>query len=194
MPEPVVTAIAPTRHSPRILPFVVGGLAIVVVGFLVGLALPNAGADDEQPVDTSALPDVIVPPSISIPPATSEESVPELTIPVSEQLFNVTAPPPGYVETANISRSGPDRVEQQVVLRGDDDEILIFGYTAADLIELPSGDPVQVRGVDGVISEAPDGTLVLTWIEPGQILMTIHASPSFGEDGMTLLASLLEFT
>jgi hypothetical protein len=184
-PEVAVTA---PRSRPRLWPFVLGGIGIVLVGFVVGLILPS-GLDDSQPVDTSALPDLIVP-----PPPTFPEEAPGVapSVPNTDRIFSVPSPPPGYRETADLSRANPDRVEQQVVLEDGSDEIVIFGLASADAPDLGEGETVEVRGQQGVISEGTGGEIVLSWIEPGNILIAISAPESFGIDQMVLLAESLE--
>jgi hypothetical protein len=182
-----VSAIAPTRR-PRLWPFVLGGIGIVLVGFVVGLALPSDG-DGSGPVDTSALPDLIVPPSPTFP---EDDFSTSPSVPGVDRLFSVPTPPPGYRETADLSRANPDRVEQQVVLTDGTDEIVILGSASAEVPDLGAGEPLDVRGRPGVVSEGPGGEIVLSWIEPGNILISISAPRSFGIDQTVLLAESLE--
>ncbi len=184
---PEVVETAPSRR-PRLWPFVLGGMGIVLVGFVVGLALPSDG-DGSGPVDTSALPDLIVPPSPTFP---EDGSSTPSSVPATDRLFSVPSPPPGYRETADLSRANPDRVEQQVVLADGSDEIVIFGLASADVPELDDGETIEVRGQPGVVTEGRGGEIVLSWIEPGNILISISAPQSFGIDQTVLLAESLE--
>jgi hypothetical protein len=184
---PEVAAAAPSRR-PRLWPFVLGGVGIVLAGFIVGLALPS-DFDDSQPVDTFALPDLIVPPSPTFP---EDNPSVEPSVPSTDRLFSVPTPPPGFTETADLSRANPDRVEQQVILENGSDQIVIFGLASADVPDLDEGEPLEVRGEQGVVTEGPTGDIVLSWVEPGNILIAISAPASFGIDQVVLLAESLE--
>ncbi|MGF1665288.1 MAG: hypothetical protein ACFCVC_03340 [Acidimicrobiia bacterium] len=185
---PPEVAVAASSKRPKLWPFVLGGIGIVLVGFVVGLALPSDLADS-RPVDTFALPDLIVPPPPTFP---EDDSSATPSVPSTDRLFSVPSLPPGFSETADLSRANPDRVEQQVILEDGSDEIVIFGLASADVPELGEGESVEVRGQQGVVTEGAGGEIVLTWIEPGNILIAISAPPSFGIDQMVLLAESLE--
>jgi hypothetical protein len=160
----------------------------VLFGFVVGLALPSETAE-ESPVDTSSLPDLIVPPSPRFP---DEPSEPSPTVPSSQRLFSVPEPPPGFRESADLSRADSDKVEQQVVLTDGSEQIVLFGLAAANLPELPTGEAVQLRGVEAVVSQGRAGEIVLSWIEPGNVAMSITAPESFGQAQVLALAESLE--
>lgn len=187
----VEVSVSPPIRRPRLWPFVLGGIGIVLVGFVVGLALPS-DSDDSRPLDTSSLPDLIVPPSPTFPEDDEDDSSASPSVPGTDRLFSVPTPPPGYRETADLSRANPDRVEQQVVFTDGTDEIVIFGSVSAEVPDLGDGEPLDVRGQPGVVREGPGGEIILSWIEPGNILISISAPQSFGIDQTVLLAESLE--
>jgi hypothetical protein len=179
--------VPPAARRPRILPFVFGGLLIVLVGFVVGLMLPSGLLSDEEAVDTSSLPEVIIPPPPSFP-----EDQPQPTVPASETLFSLPDPPAGFQVRSNVARSSPDRVEQRMILSDANDEVVIFGSSSADTLDLPNGERVTVRGVDGVLTGTAGAPFTVTWVEPGKILMSITAPDSFDVSRMLALADSLE--
>lgn len=165
----------------------------MLLGFVVGLVLPSdlLGAE-EATVDTSSLPDVIVPPAPTLPEEQGG-AAPFLTVPAAQTLFVLGQPPAGFRILSDVTRSSSDRVEQRMILGDGSTEVVLFGSASADILELPTGENVSVRGVDGILTESPDGDLALTWVEPGKILMSITADEAFGAAAMVDLAESLEF-
>ena len=174
-------------------PFVAGGLAVILVGFIVGLMLPRESAAEEDlgAPSTESLPEVIIPPA----PDLSEQSsttLPDLIpAPIVDEIFAIPTPPTGWQIVSNFTQASSDRVDQMIILTNGLTEIRVAAFAAAAEPGLPIGDDVTVRGEDGVMTQPVDGRFVLTWIEPGKITFSIDAPEDFGlADALELATSL----
>lgn len=178
-------------------PFLVGGVAIVALGFVVGVLIPgSSGPDDAAAETTTTLPEVIVPPSptSTVPDGdSSPSSAPEPEPPpADDELFALSRVPDGYRIAHNGIVVASERIEQNVVLTNDVLEVQVSAVASAAEPALPAGEPITVRGQDGVMTGGEDGQFVITWIEPGKILFSIEAPDEFGVAAALLLAQALE--
>jgi hypothetical protein len=175
---------------------VAGGALIVALGFVIGSFLPrdaDASSSTEQS-SLSTLPDQIVPP---LPPDSTVPAVPgqsaNPTLP-SGRIFTLPNPPEGFDVTVDSLQNGPLGVEQLMMLTKDVSQIVIDGKVSSARPVLPSdGNSISVRGVEGVVESIQGGALAISWIEPGEILMTVTVPGSYGLSKAVTLAEGLVF-
>lgn len=198
VPAPVLEDDAPRPEQRRlnIWPFVAGGVAVILLGFVVGLVLPRAGGSAEASLGETepgtTLPDVIVPPAPDLP-GQSTTTMPNLIpAPAVDEIFIVPTPPAGWDIVSNFTQASSDRIDQMVILTDGLDEVRVSAFASASEPELPAGESVTVRGQDGVMLSAVDGRFVVTWVEPGKITFAIEAPDDFGLEEVLRLAESLE--
>ena len=198
VPAPTVpdAPVVVERARVKVWPFVAGGLAVVALGFIVGLLLPRADDSQDSSVETpgTTLPEVIVPPApTSIPSDRVPLTIPDLeSAPVVDELFTVPRPPEGFRVASNITQSSSERVDQSVVVTDEVIEVEVSASASAAEPTLPIGESVTVRGQEGVITRGDEGRFVISWIEPGKISFEIDAPAEFGLDAALSLAESLE--
>lgn len=192
-PPPVVSAPAPSRGA-RALPWVAAGAVILFLGFIFGLITPSQlptgdslGEPDAESLST--LPEEIVPP---VPPELQTPGTEEPPAQETEPLFRVTVVPEGFQQTQNVAQRSAGAVTQVTVLSGDPGDLVIEAQASESAFELPEGDPVSVRGADGVVEEPDTGGLRVTWLERGQILFRITAPDGYPLEDVVTLAESLE--
>jgi hypothetical protein len=196
VPAPVLAdeVAEPETRRLNVWPFVAGGLAVILVGFIVGLLLPrdSAAEQDLGAPSTESLPDVIIPPAPDLPEQSST-TVPDMTpAPIVDEIFGIPSPPTGWQIVSNFTQASSDRVDQMIILSNGLTEIRVSAFAAATEPELPIGDGVTVRGEDGVMTQPVNGRFVVSWIEPGKITFAIDAPDDFGLTDALELAKSLE--
>jgi hypothetical protein len=191
--EEVVLEPEPSRLN--IWPFVAGGLAVILVGFIVGLTLPREGAAEDQSLGATpetTLPDVIIPPAPDLPEQSGSTTPSLIPAPVVDEIFAIPAPPVGWEVISNFTQASSDRVDQMIILTNGLTEIRVSAFAAASEPELPLGDDVTVRGQQGAVTRPVEGRFVVSWIEPGKITFSIDAPDEFGLPEVLSLAEALE--
>lgn len=203
VPAPVFEDDEPTaepRARLNVWPFVLGGLLVVFLGFLVGLFLPREGIADEQGLGVpdsqsgTTLPDVIIPPAPELPDE-SEPTLPDMVpAPSVDKIFEIPTTPPGWEIVSDFTQSSSDRIDQMVVLSNGLEELRVSAFAAAAEPFLPNGEDVSVRKQDGVVVREVDGRFLLKWIEPGKVTFSIDAPEAFGLAAAISLAESLEIS
>ncbi len=199
VPAPVIPddPVAVQRPRVKVWPFVLGGVAVVVLGFIVGLMLPRSDGPEDSSLAPAAttLPDVIVPPAPTTLPPDSEAplTIPDLeAAPDVERLFEVPSPPDGFRKTDDLTQATSERIDQTVVLTDGVTEVSIWAWVSAAEPTLPIGEPITVRGQEGVVTRGEEGRYLLSWIEPGKVSFEIDAPEGFDVTEVLLLAESLE--
>jgi hypothetical protein len=139
----------------------------------------------------STLPDLIIP---TLPPESTipdQGSVLPPSLSPSNPLFTLSRIPAGFDLVGNSVQVSPGRVDQVAVLVGGGIEIAIEAFTPSDAAEMPAGQAVTVREVDGVMSVG-DVESTLAWIEPGDVQFSIRAPAEVEVDTLLEVADALE--
>ena len=198
VPAPVFEELdaAPETGRLRLWPFVAGGVVVVILGFIVGLMLPNdatAGTEDlGAPETDTTLPDVIVPPPPDLSDRTTTTAPGHTPAPAVDEIFRIPSPPEGWQVLSNFTQASSDRIDQIAILSNGLNEIRVAAFASATEPSLHSGEDVSVRGQTGALIREVEGRYTVTWIEPGKITFSIDAPDSFGLDEALSLAESLE--